>query len=118
MANTTLSYADDDVRDGLEDLLTPERLGTEPTHKQILKRAARFETRARLEIPPGYSDVIKGAPKMYGDYFIWCELLERARTTPQRDLLFATNDQKEDWSWRGTPRRELVQEMRTEADTE
>lgn len=112
-----LTHDDDDVRDGLDALLTPERLGSEPTSRQSRKRAAAFEERARLQMPPGYCDVVKGAPKMYGDYFIWCELLDKARTS-QQPLLFVTEDLKDDWSWRGLPRRELVHEMRSKADAE
>lgn len=112
-----LTHDDDDVRDGLDALLTPDRLGSEPTSRQSRKRAAAFEERARQQMPPGYCDVVKGAPKMYGDYFIWCELLDKARAS-QQPLLFVTEDLKDDWSWRGNPRRELVHEMRSKADAE
>lgn len=49
----------DDVRDALDRLLTPARLGTEPTYAQIVDRAADYERRATLKIPPGYLDLHK-----------------------------------------------------------
>ena len=115
-AEYALTATNDDVRDALDALLTPDRLGTEPTAAQKLDRASEYERRAPLEIPPGYLDLHKGAPGMYGDYFIWSELLDRARAT-KRPLLLVTNDEKGDWSNKNrTPRRELVQEMDAVAD--
>lgn len=110
-----LTVENDDVRDTLDALLTADRLGTEPTQDQIQRWCAEFDRRAPMEIPPGYSDAWKGAPKMYGDYFIWRELLGHAITT-NRSIMFVSNDQKSDWMDRRTaPLRELVNEMRSTA---
>ncbi len=114
-AEYALTVDKDDVRDALDALVTPDRMGTRPTTAQIVERAAEYERRAPLEIPPGYLDAHKGAPAMYGDYLIWRELLDKASAT-KRPLLLVTNDEKSDWSYTNrTPRRELVEEMVTVA---
>lgn len=110
-AEYALTADEDDVRDALDELLTVDRLGSKPTHAQLFDRTADYERRAVLKIPPGYMDADKGAPGMYGDHLIWCELLDRALAT-QKPLLLVTNETKEDWSNKdSTPRLELVQEM-------
>lgn len=78
----------------------------------------RFEQR----IPPGYMDGNKQGQveEGVGDYLVWEQLIDRASKTG-KDVLFVTDDEKEDW-WRldvsGEPiaaRIELIQEMRHRA---
>ena len=66
--------------------------------------------------PPGYKDAegkkSKPEPEKYGDYVLWCQLLDFAKVQ-QKPLVFITDDQKEDWwlSHEGktiAPRPELV----------
>lgn len=65
--------------------------------------------------PPGYMDKNKDSNQA-GDYLIWIEILEEAAQL-RLDVLFITNDAKEDW-WRlerrqtKGPNPQLVEEMR------
>lgn len=77
--------------------------------------AAEALRRAEEEIPPGYKDVQKNGEKGAGDYFIWREIIDHAKTT-KRDILFISTDMKDDWVRKQCgfsigPRPELVQEM-------
>lgn len=89
------------------------------------------EIRYKLKIPPGYkdSDKDKDRPdefhhngitynKKFGDYFVWCQILDHAANTQQKKLIFITDDAKEDW-WQQIefdgpktigPRAELIEE--------
>ncbi|MBV7245704.1 MULTISPECIES: PIN domain-containing protein [unclassified Streptomyces] len=78
--------------------------------------AAEALRRAEEEIPPGYKDAQSKGEKGVGDYFIWREVIDHAKTT-KRDILFVSTDMKDDWVRKQCgfsigPRPELVQEMR------
>ena len=70
------------------------------------------------QIPPGYKDANKqkaGSDNVYGDLIIWKELLRFARSN-EKDIIFITGDQKEDWwnTFKGKtigPRVELRREF-------
>lgn len=73
------------------------------------------------QIPPGFKDADKlesdNPERAAGDYLIWVQLLEEAKTR-DLDLVLVTGDVKEDWWERGAqgaligPRRELIEEFR------
>ncbi|SNQ50449.1 hypothetical protein FRACA_4650001 [Frankia canadensis] len=83
---------------------------------QTAQESERGLERITAEVPPGYSDLkSKGEEKALGDYFIWRQTLDEIAREP-RDLLFVTNDQKEDWYLRAEgmtlgPRVELSVEL-------
>ncbi|ESY24383.1 MULTISPECIES: PIN-like domain-containing protein [unclassified Mesorhizobium] len=58
--------------------------------KDIEGRAKEGTRRAAAEIPPGYMD------KRPGDYLIWAEMKQKAKST-NAPILFITDDAKEDW---------------------
>ncbi|TFC56887.1 hypothetical protein E3O62_11955 [Cryobacterium sp. TMT2-15-1] len=74
--------------------------------------------RYQSQIPPGYRDSKKPEPQRYGDLVLWMQLMEHASSN-QKDVLFITGDDKEDW-WRQEhgktigPRPELVQEFKNQ----
>ena len=67
-------------------------------------------------IPPGYKDIDKSGTSVYGDLFLWKEILEYANGNDE-NVVFITNDEKEDW-WDIEkdiligPRHELVEEFK------
>ena len=91
----------------------------EPYDEEKLKELYK-EGQLRYEqcVPPGFKDKNKGTGERhkYGDLIIWYEILEKAKES-NSDILFVTDDQKEDW-WRiykGDiigPRLELIKEFR------
>lgn len=85
------------------------------------------ENRMKDKIPPGYKDFQSKADKdkcsdflercsRYGDFIIWRQLLDYAKKR-QKDIIFITNDGKEDWcDEKNRARRELVKEFLKETD--
>lgn len=71
--------------------------------------------RYKKQTPPGYKDIDKPEPDRYGDLIIWKEL-EKLSITLAKDILFVSDDLKEDWiiDFKGTklgPRKELIKEF-------
>lgn len=71
-------------------------------------------------LPPGYKDAGKDSDHRFGDLIIWFQIIDKAKQS-DRDIIFVTDDEKEDWWWisRGNkigPRRELITEFRKETD--
>lgn len=72
------------------------------------------EDRKQKKIPPGYLDEGKDGDRPYGDYILWRQLLEKAKSS-KTPVIFVTSERKEDWwekiSYRTTgPRPELLKE--------
>lgn len=82
------------------------------------------ETRYSNNVPPGYKDRNKhqGEQHRYGDLIIWYQIIEKAKSE-QKDILFVTDDQKEDWwevynGYKTGPCRELIREFCTKTDNQ
>jgi hypothetical protein len=113
---------DDPVLKALDELLDDSAFGKRPSYEELEELKATAHERYKSLIPPGYSDVGEKEDPT-GDYLVWSELLEHAKTANQ-PLLFVTSDKKEDWyrpAIRGQslgPRIELIAEMRSVLDTQ
>jgi hypothetical protein len=81
--------------------------------------------RYEKKVPPGYMDKEKeknGEQSLYGDLIIWKELIKKTKEL-RKDLIFVTDDLKEDWWYifNGKtiyPRPELIREFRKETGQE
>jgi hypothetical protein len=115
------STHEDDILGELERTLEG-RIGAalDPTaYQDAVKEGLR---RIEQQIPPGYKDKSKTqGERAAGDYIVWLQLLHEAKAR-KCDVLFVTNDLKEDW-WRiepgdlrRGPRPELCTEMRDFAE--
>ncbi|QXG29093.1 PIN-like domain-containing protein [Pseudomonas viridiflava] len=95
------------------------------------KKNKEAELRYKLKIPPGYKDDGKDKDdpdeyvhngliykKKYGDYLVWSQILDHAHANKVENLIFITDDAKEDWwsqiDFEGPktvgPRTELIEE--------
>ncbi len=54
--------------------------------------------RIENKIPPGFKDKEKDNGNQAGDFIIWKEILEYAKESKE-NIIFVTNDKKEDWWW-------------------
>ncbi|MEI7052451.1 PIN domain-containing protein [Pseudomonas koreensis] len=123
--------APDILKNRIEDLFE-NRVGPSPVDQKTvddLFKAA--EQRYKFKTPPGYMDSKKDEDspdefvhsgivykRKYGDYLIWTQLLDFAKSQNKTKIIFVTDDAKEDWwlkyNLEGTktigPRPELIEE--------
>lgn len=110
--------ADEDPTAILVTALFDSRVGEPFDADQMKSLYENGAKRYQSKTPPGYKDADKAEPERYGDLVLWKQILERAKHS-QQDVLFITDDAKEDW-WRRErgktigPRPELIQEFRTQ----
>ncbi len=113
-----ISVAQDDLLRRLTDIIG-DRIGKEPDQGWLDARYEEGRQRYTDKTPPGYMDDDKEDPEKFGDYVLWQELLDHARTT-KRPVILVTDDTKDDWCLRQQgerlgPRQELIAEMRAVA---
>lgn len=76
------------------------KVAAEPKQADVDMRIKEAERRRKAKIPPGYMD------ERPGDYLIWAEIIEKAKSG-KVPVLLVTDDAKEDWWWKG-PSDELL----------
>ncbi len=126
----------DKIRDRL-DALFGGRIGKPPGDQAFLDRLAdEGAKRYEAKIPPGYRDLTKKGEifthqgllyrREYGDLILWKQLIQYCKDSEIRQVIFVTDDDKEDWWWSleasGTkrigPRPELREELARETNIE
>lgn len=80
------------------------------------------DKRYESKIPPGYKDANKEGVRKYGDYILWCQIIDKAKEA-KKPVVFISGDVKEDWWLENNgekiqPRPELKREMLDEADVD
>ena len=100
--------------------LFENRVGDPYKIEQLSDIYKKGEERYNKEIPPGYRDVSKDSSdpsknRKFGDLIGWFQILDKAEKE-KKNVLFITNDKKEDWWWeiKGRtvgPRPELIKEI-------
>lgn len=117
----------DSLKEKIE-LLFESKVGNPPQDQKKLDELYKdAEIRYKNKIPPGYLDEKKIDvcvdskliyKKKFGDYIVWHQILEHAKNQKITDVIFITNDLKEDW-WKkydasgekfNQPRPELIDE--------
>jgi PIN like domain/Protein of unknown function (DUF1488) len=123
--------SDDPVRAQLDTLA----VGEPYTQAQLEQLYAEGERRYQLDVPPGYADKAKLDGYTYdgrtykhkfGDWIVWKQTLDWARSQNKKCVILVTDDRKEDWWWKDKatsgqkvgPRPELVAEMQSEGGVE
>lgn len=87
---------DKQIYDKLKDLYSASNIGPEPSHKTRKKWIRLAQERIDAKLPPGWLDEEKPGDHKYGDYLLWFQMLEQAKEHPS-DIIFVTQDLKEDW---------------------
>ncbi|RWD89442.1 PIN domain-containing protein [Mesorhizobium sp.] len=89
------------------------RVGPAPPDQKALNEIYRqAEARYAKKIPPGYMDSTKDKDDLdehyhggitykrkFGDFVVWHQVLEFAKSSRIKTLIFVTDDSKEDWWW-------------------
>lgn len=94
--------------------LFDNRVGSAPSEEALAKLLADGKRRHDAQIPPGYMDE-KDGDRSFGDYLLWSETIEFAKTA-SRPIIMVTSERKEDWWQKESgktlgPRQELVEEF-------
>lgn len=123
----------DALKDKIESLFE-NRVGPPlPDQKTVDELFKNAEQRYKFKIPPGYMDSNKDEDspdefvhnniiykRKFGDYLVWRQLLDFAKKSNNKTIVFVTDDAKEDW-WQKYnldgpktvgPRPELIEEAR------
>jgi len=82
------------------------------TAREKLELCDIAKKRYEHKIAPGYKDNGKKY-NPYGDYFIWNDIIQYAKDNCV-DIIFVSNDTKEDWGEEGHLKSELIIEFNTE----
>lgn len=100
------------------------KTGEDSTPEQLAAIYKEGEARFKESVPPGYKDWKKkeneGKRHQSGDLIIWKQMMDYAKTNGT-DIIFVTEDQKEDWWYIldgkiESPRAELLREFKKETD--
>ena len=110
---------EDKIKNFINKCVLSKKLLKEFTVDEIYLLCAEGERRYKNEIPPGYKDAAnKTGVQAYGDFLIWKEILRYCKESKQ-NLIFVTDDVKEDWfelknSERIGFRKELINEFKSQ----
>ena len=100
----------DVIREKLNELIAG-KVGPPPEKQTWLSEIYKEgEERFKNKIPPGYKDFNKSKSedscfvydglkyeRQYGDLILWKQLIEKAKDTKVKNVIFVTDDSKEDW---------------------
>lgn len=123
----------DAIRDKIDELFMG-KIGSPPSNQKDLDAIYQAgQERYSKKIPPGYMDADKDKgdkndsfqygtlvyQRKFGDYLLWIQLLDFAKTHELKHVVLVTDDEKEDWWWivdsqgkkKIGPRPELVREI-------
>jgi hypothetical protein len=107
-------FASDHLRDRITELFDG-RVGVSFSKDQLVKLYTEASQRFSQRIPPGFEDAKKDIPQKYGDFILWRQLMDFS-SDRKKNIIFITDDRKEDWWLKQNgrtfgPRPELVNEM-------
>jgi len=95
------------------------RVGDPYNEEELKDLYAEGDKRYLISTPPGYEDAGKPIPHRYGDFVLWKQIIDQAKTT-KNPIIMVGDDNKEDW-WlkisgkKISPRFELIKEMKDRA---
>ncbi len=89
-------------------------VGSMPAEVELAERHKEAERRIKEKVPPGFADVKKDDAGAHGDYLMWHQVLQQAKSSA-KPMIFVTSERKEDWWERAHgktvgPRHELLEE--------
>ncbi|MGP3788474.1 PIN-like domain-containing protein [Paenibacillus sp. 1A_MP2] len=91
----------DDVKNFVTGIMKDGATGDSYTLSEMISLFQEGEVRYKHLIPPGYKDIKKDEEdgtkqRKFGDLILWKQTLDQA-SKEGKDLIFVTNDTKEDW---------------------
>jgi PIN domain-containing protein len=81
----------------IDDFIKNLEVGVPYSITELIKIYSEGEIRLKYKIPPGYKDSDKGdSVKELGDFIIWKQILDKSKKE-KKNILFVSEDNKEDW---------------------
>lgn len=87
----------EDIEHFINDLRKREQVGEKIGFKEKLEIIKEGELRYRYKLPPGFMDCEKDGIEKFGDLFVWKEKLKLPSKNEVKNIIFITNDIKDDW---------------------
>lgn len=87
----------EDIEHFINDLRKREQVGEKIGFKEKLEIIKEGELRYRYKLPPGFMDCEKDGIEKFGDLFVWKEILKLPSKNEVKNIIFITNDIKDDW---------------------
>lgn len=81
------------------------KCGEPYTDEKLNEIFEEANNRYAKHIPPGYEDINKDYPNKYGDYIIWKQIINKAKSS-KKPIILITRDNKSDW-WLGKVGRNI-----------
>ena len=106
-----------DIEEFVCDLKGKNQVGCKISEEEELEIINEGESRYRNKMPPGFKDDKKEGVGKFGDLFLWKEILKLPSMKEVKNIIFITNDEKNDWWYKdkkGNPlnlRSELYKEF-------
>lgn len=105
---------DDSIREELAQIFDG-RTGSRPTPGEMEELLTEGRRRIEARVPPGYADATKDGDRPCGDYIMWSQVIQRAKSE-DKPVILVTEERKEDWWLRHNgktagPRPELIDEF-------
>lgn len=127
----------DEIRENIDRLLSG-KVGDPPENQTILDNIFKEgEVRFKNHFPPGFKDNDKNEDQnycyagltyksKYGDLVLWQQIIEHAKKTRIKHIIFVTDDNKSDWWWKVESsgpkiigcRPELIDEIKRKSDVD
>lgn len=110
-------HEEEGVSKFIETLVQAQNIGNPYSIEELLKIYVEGEKRYKYKLPPGYMDDKihnekgKEAPEKFGDLLVWKQILDKVKNNTL-NILFISNDKKEDWINNNTLREELLLEFK------
>ncbi|EOC1518676.1 PIN-like domain-containing protein [Cronobacter turicensis] len=95
----------DFIRASIDEIIK-DNIGNVPDQQTIDEIDKEGEIRYANKIPPGFSDSVKSDTthfcsvrfqNKFGDLYLWKEIINKAKTENIKNVIFITDDNKEDW---------------------
>lgn len=74
-----------------------KQIGEKIGFKEQLEIIKEGELRYKYKLPPGFDDEKKDGLEKFGDLFVWKEILKLPNQLKINNIIFITNDEKNDW---------------------
>ena len=89
-------------------------VGDPPTDIELVELHKEADRRVKEKVPPGYADSKKDDAGSHGDFLVWHQVLQQAKSSA-KPVILVTSERKEDWWERAHgktvgPRHELLDE--------